>query len=300
MEIEERPRLFFVEASGKELFDKVRYKYRDWEETIVPESAVEMKRLMPKISTGELSVRDSTIPRAGKGVFATRAFGKNEIITYYDGPVMSGKEAALLPIKSHHKSIVTSGGFVIAGHLLKNGKPVTDPLREMADSGVGAFLNDARDEEKNNVEFLILDMKHNQKIWVDSIKRARKADPTNNKSVRTLMPYFDKTIVTNPQVREKFKLIRRIIIVRALRDLNEGEELFVSYGDNYEFFGDEPAQRKRGPDGELREGDEKKQKCETCSKMTEYQDLVSLKYYCSPGCQSNKTSTFYTALVEEY
>lgn len=40
-----------------------------------------------------IEILPSKIPKAGLGLFATRAFKKNEIITFYDGPIIEYKEA---------------------------------------------------------------------------------------------------------------------------------------------------------------------------------------------------------------
>lgn len=281
---QERPKVFFVAASGNELYDKVKFQYADREKTFVPQSALDLKRALPTLSTGELELRESTIPNAGNGVFAGRDFSQNEIITYYDGPVMTYEAASLLDKKTHHKAIVEGKNYVVVGNRLKDKDKtlITNPREEMSNAGVGAFLNDARDPTKNNVEFLILDMKENQRIWVDMVNSGRKRDPNNKISVRTLMPQFDKHIRNT----EKFSLLRRIIVVRALRNVSRGEELFVSYGTGYAYFEDDDNGKKRRPDEvDLREGDgEKRKKCESCFRLTVYIDPLSGLYYCSPEC----------------
>lgn len=290
---EERPRVFLVEANGKKLYDRVRFQYHDKERTFVPDSALDLKRALPKLSTGEIELRESSIPNAGNGVFAGRDFSRDEMITYYDGPVVPYEEASKQEIKTHHIAIVHGQSYVIVGNLLlENRKPITNPAIELANLGVGAFLNDSRDEGKNNVEFVILDMKGNQKIWVDMVKSARMRDPSNRTSVRTLMPQFDELIVTRPSIREKFRLLRRMIVVRALRDIARGEELFVSYGRGYQYFGPTAGGGEEGKKRVLEEGEreprediqEKRQKCQSCLKLTVFIDPLTGLYYCSPEC----------------
>lgn len=276
----ERPsqRVFIIEAAGNELYDKVSLNGK----IKIPDSIVELKKALPKIATGDLDIRESTIPEAGKGVFAERDFAKNELITYYEGPILSKKEADLLPIKTHHKSIVALK-YVQVGLLRRDGKEIQNPKEELSNGGIAAFLNDSRSDENNNTSFLILDMKENQKIWVKMIEKARRSDPNNKATVRLLMPIFDTMI------REggAFQLIRRIIVVKALRNIKRGEELFASYGNNYPYFAPPEGAKRLANDDDLREGNEKRKKCSVCFSETYYRDLVHRDYLCSPLCQSS-------------
>ena len=82
-----------------------------------------------------LSVRPSLIEGAGRGLFATTAFRKNEIITWYDGERIDRKEAIRRKSMGKGTHLASASNYV-----------VLDGLRTPAEMGRGAasFVNDAR------------------------------------------------------------------------------------------------------------------------------------------------------------
>lgn len=321
-------KMHLVEADQENLYDRIQCDYFNPEnlqiplfrepETI-PLSAKEIKGLTPKISSGELEIRTSSIPNTGNGTYAGRDFEKGEIISYYSGPILPFSEVRALPYshQTHALSIVTGGFYVIVGNERDDGSGalVENPGIELRDGGIGPFLNDARDE-RNNVQFMALDSRVNQEIFVTAIKNGRTRDPNNKFLVRTLLPVFDRQIgsgALSQGVKGKtFFIGERVMIVHAMRNIRKGEELFVSYGDNYKFFGEEEEEQKKRPveEGDLRGKEGRKRikfgKCLSCSDLTEYTDYISGGFLCSPECvgkhydENPNILTFYHGLLEHF
>ncbi len=88
-------------------------------------------------------VHKSTIKGAGQGLFTTRSFDKNEIITEVCGSVISREEANKKDSKSHLKSL--------SYHSIIDG--LNDP-RKAEGIGGGSFVNDAKDSHLNNSKFV--------------------------------------------------------------------------------------------------------------------------------------------------
>jgi hypothetical protein len=230
-------KLFFRAANVTEPYDKVEYVNR-LHSVIKNVNVTDLKQRVPKISTGEIDIRTSTIENAGNGGFANRDFDVDEIITYYEGRIVDQVTADRLKAKTHHKSIVTGGLYVIVGNLLEYGDDeelITNPKETLQNKGIGAYLNDPLDEDKTNVEFIIVDSYENQQFWVNKLKYAQSKDTSNKVGktllVRDLMPIFDLLLRTlSPQMlKGKFDIKNRIIIVKAIKKINKGDELFVSY-----------------------------------------------------------------------
>ena len=126
-----------------------------------------------------VEVKQSLIPDAGKGLFATVAFDKNDYITEYDGFYMSKDEArSLSPRKTTHFRTADSD-TVIDGF--------KDPMRAVGHGGA-SFANDGKRPGSNNSKF--------KRVW-DS----------------------------------KF-VVYRVFLVATER-IEPGDEILVSYGNNY-------------------------------------------------------------------
>lgn len=80
----------------------------------------------------------------GNGLFTTRFFRRNELITEYVGPIIDHKKAQKLRLRNKHSHIRVLNLQFLYIDGLKHPKP-----------GVGgaSFANDARDSTKNNAVF---------------------------------------------------------------------------------------------------------------------------------------------------
>lgn len=285
-------RLFFRPASEGQFYDQIEYVYPNGDSNIViPLDINEIKHNAPKISTGDLDIRESTIPNAGNGTFCERDFDKDEIVSYYSGPIVSGSRAKEYST-THHKSIVTWGKYVIIGNIMEDGDDhrhelILNPKEALRDKGIGAYINDARDEERYNVEFIILDSLENQEIWVEKILKGREKDPNNRLLVRDLYSMFDAMV--NTSLAPNFNVNQRIVIVKALRKLNHGEELFVNYSDQYWARVEESKKKKRNEEEEEEnKGRSKKTRlksCIICGQFTTLVDPFPEELLCSSQCQ---------------
>lgn len=101
------------------------------------------KRFDVGVLNGEgVSVKTSTIPNAGLGLFADRDFAKNEIITEYCGERIDRQEAERRRELKQQSHIIS----VIAMHEYIDGKHV----RLTEKIGVASFVNDSRDPATTN------------------------------------------------------------------------------------------------------------------------------------------------------
>lgn len=153
-----------------------------------------------------LEIKISTIPGAGGGLFATREFAKNEWVTFYDGRVISHEEAKELektPGAVSHVRKVSSMHSMIDG--LRDAQLAMDENR-----GGGSFINDAKDVKNgNNAEWMTIDIEQVKKIMTSY----------TNTSLYTIM--------------DKLSRAGGIVIIKALRVIPAGREIFVSYGSHY-------------------------------------------------------------------
>lgn len=95
-----------------------------------------------------LAVRTSRLPRAGCGLFATRVFRRNEIVTGMEGRLLDHRQATQLRTQGKHRWIRTV-------HMLAT---YVDGLRGAdwggTDGAAGAsFANDGRGPARNNTKF---------------------------------------------------------------------------------------------------------------------------------------------------
>ncbi len=101
-----------------------------------------------------VEVKESTIPHTGNGLFATRAFQKDEYITEYAGRRRDAKDAKHMP-GSHIRSLV-SQVYAIDGAYDEEGNTIDNPQRTRQGKGGGAFANDAMGP-RNNARYTHLD-----------------------------------------------------------------------------------------------------------------------------------------------
>jgi hypothetical protein len=145
-------------------------------------------------------IAPSTIPGAGGGLFADKRFAAGELITMYEGVRMSHKECASLPLKrqSHARSLQLMRTCI-------KGIESTDP--DIEGKGGASMVNDAvtivkktihRDVEKINASFVKLQLLEDDK----------------------------------PIMRE-IPPERIHIAIFATKDIEEGDEILVDYGNQY-------------------------------------------------------------------
>jgi histone H4 len=99
----------------------------------------------PKIGSGVV-VRQSIIPNAGLGLYASRGYRKNEIVTEYSGEVIERAVADKRRLENSQS----------ASHMRATGdrRYIIDGLREpVAGRGGGSFANQALEPADNNVVF---------------------------------------------------------------------------------------------------------------------------------------------------
>lgn len=178
-----------------------------------PLDDIEKLRGMLAVIGSGIEKRASSIPGAGDGIFASRAFRKNEIVTFYDGVIVPASvvthapEAERAVLMSHARQLITAAYVLIGNYHPRTGLHVTDQT-DTSGLGGGSFLNDVRGPNRHspampNVEFANID------------------DNTNKDLVRSASNY------------RGLSPFHRMVAVVALRPIANGEELYVDYGDSY-------------------------------------------------------------------
>ena len=129
---------------GRALDYAERLRFGADHESIGPSRLIRLageKVLWPGKTIGDgLEVKESEIPGAGNGLFATTDFLSNDVVTIYEGEWISGKEANSRPA-THSRSIYR--GLVI------DGLKVPEHGR-----GGGSFINDPRNAELYNAKLV--------------------------------------------------------------------------------------------------------------------------------------------------
>lgn len=151
-----------------------------------------------------VEIRESQIAGGGSGLFTTRSFDEGEAITAYSGQILSWKQARQVPPHeaSHMRSLVPMR-WTLDGKRLPDGTSITQPNEQLQGLGGAAFANDAvRTRFQMNADF---------DFW-DSPANRRLLDVGEFGDVRPG---------------------ERIIVLKALRRIEAGEEVFVSYGQQY-------------------------------------------------------------------
>lgn len=163
---------------------------------------LDMKAHISTLGDG-LETKTSTIPGAGLGLFATRDFADDEVITSYYGMLVPYKEAKRRN-PSHIRALFPMH-TAIDGRFMRDGTEITDPNLQLRGKGVAALCNDARDEERNNAIFITAHSEENQKRFLAWERGAPfRLDPEQS----------DVFIVADGPIKA-------------------GEEIFVSYGQRY-------------------------------------------------------------------
>lgn len=162
----------------------------------------DIKRDVATIGNG-VEVGESGIKEAGYGLFASRVFEKNEIITYYDGAVAPFIEPSEIQpeFKSHARKLnefyTIFGDYTVDGVKLD----LSDPIqRAMLDGTGGASRANAQIgvcAGRNNADWLTVRSETNRK---------------------------------NPFKENPFDIV---VLIYAKKRIEPGEEIFISYGDDY-------------------------------------------------------------------
>lgn len=112
----------------------------------------------PGVVGNGIDVRDSTLPGAGLGAFATRHYDRNELVTEYVGNLLMDKrDAAALETQTH---VIHAEGVTIDGlKVYEEGK------------GAGSFANDPVNPARHNVIPVTLDGDaHLNKIYLKATR----------------------------------------------------------------------------------------------------------------------------------
>lgn len=159
---------------------------RDDAASAVSQSTI-ARRIPATIGNG-VFVADSKLLHAGRGLFADKAFYKNDLITEYGGEVIDADEAKRRRAKgvaSHIRSLVPM-------HVCIDGRHVSAARQG---EGGASFINDSLGKHAYNCKFVV--------------KQTREG------VVRTGLSVLDRCFVV------------------ALCDIRKGDELYVSYGNDY-------------------------------------------------------------------
>lgn len=161
----------------------------------------QVKEAMATLGNG-LETRESTIPGAGLGLFATRDFADGEVITSYYGQIISYKEARTRP-HSHIRSLYTMR-TAIDGRFMRDGTPITDPATQLQGLGAASLCNDTR-TGNDNALFVVMHSAENLQKFESFQKNGNwKLDPEQSD-----------------------------VFIFADGPISEGQEIFVSYGKDY-------------------------------------------------------------------
>jgi len=158
-------------------------------------------------------LRPSTLgANAGLGLFvAERRIAKNQPITRYEGELIRQDEARrrLARGEATHLRRHIPLRWVLDGTRRADGTRIGAPRQEMSGRGGGAYANDPIARERANAVFDFVDCEANRL----ALERFRSG--------------------TLPLRDEPFDPLERISFLRATRDIEPGEEVFVNYGDDY-------------------------------------------------------------------
>lgn len=107
---------------------------------------------LPVLGDGSIRVGSSTIPSAGRGLFATRSFAAGELVTFYDGRVARFRPLASIPRRQRsHLRVLIPLRYMLVGD--------TAGLGELGTGG-GALVN--HDAARPNAEFVSIDSAANE------------------------------------------------------------------------------------------------------------------------------------------
>lgn len=163
------------------------------------EERSEFDELRERLANGnrDVEVRTSTLPDAGLGLFARRAFAAGEPITRYDGFIIPYEQArkASRAERSHHHELLPMRFTLDGSRDADTGLPIVDPSSELVGRGMGAWAKEARDPARANAEYDFLDNEANMRVIESGV------------SLRLLSPHD------------------RFWFLRATRDIAEGDEI---------------------------------------------------------------------------
>ena len=143
-----------------------------------------------------VEIKKSSIIGADRGLFASRAFSRNEVITEYDGEVISTHEASARRARNgpgHLKTLLPQFA-VLDGNIVPE-----------AGRGGGSFAND---------------------IGFDVVEHTYTRNHPRHNAVYT------HRVLPIPSKRTGIAVLGSVWL-KAMRDIREGEEIFVSYGKGF-------------------------------------------------------------------
>ena len=231
-----------------------------------------LKSHLPGINKAGLSLLPSQLGAlADLGVFCSgRAFKQDEIVTYYHGKVYTHADFQRVADAKHsHARYLIRNAYMLVGNENERGELVTEPERVFDGLGAGAYINHA--PTRANVEYYPIDNTENQ-IRVQETRYADESDHA---------------------FRERTALLaeNRIIGMRALRDIAQGEELYANYGPGYNEYGERYGYDRQDRRDERNNPFRKKQKLMGCLCCGEderplMREADTGAYFCDQRCQS--------------
>lgn len=155
-----------------------------------------------------VEIRTSTIPNAGRGLFAKRAFRRGEPITEYYGEIIDWQEANARRGEGQDSHVAghICGYNAIDALFLPNGQRIRAPERELVGHGGGGYANDSREP---NAMLSFADSEYNREV------SAKMANPN----------YFGPRLRRDPR--------QRVTYLVATQDIAEDDEIFINYGRDY-------------------------------------------------------------------
>ncbi len=193
------------------------------------QSAAVEKKLRTRMATHNngVTIRTSTLPLAGMGVFATRDYAAGTVITEYEGLVINLKNIRQ-PI-THVRTLWSQRWYVDGLRIVDSQRHVisiNEPGRQMVGRGLGAFCNDPR-----GTDLLLKDLKN---VVFQIMERAYRPS--------FKQPASDMPPLLNPLTNAHNDPVSRFVVVTALRAIRAGEELLIDYGED---FWEKQHERKR-------------------------------------------------------
>jgi hypothetical protein len=249
-EMEPQKKVLFFDENKDNLYDKIRLVedgkivYKDITSSESPKSFTlkQIKEMVPTIGSDDLLIKKSSIEAAGYGVFAHTPIRKDQIVTFYQGPIFSKqdfdiKAANDIRYKTHARQLIPAQFIQVGNMNEETGEWIGNPSYELHDSGIGPYINDPRDptikgeeglhREKLNVTFVNIDTRGNQDMVIKTFKK-----PGVSVVVTKQLINFAKAL---PIVLRKGS---RLVAIVATRPIKSGEELFINYGEtHFDIFG---------------------------------------------------------------
>lgn len=166
------------------------------------------------VASGGICVRQSTIPGAGKGLFAARVFEPGDVITLYTGMIRTHEEALQMDCQEDMGGVNQmishiAMRYVLDGFFLPDGTPIEDIYTQLHNYGAASVAKDPLlrgrpPYEKTNAMFDHVDGDKNAAIVKNHASNLRDLDPHD-----------------------------RATFLRAVRHIEPGDEIFAHYGRAY-------------------------------------------------------------------